>query len=259
MGRMLTERFGYAPENIRLLVDEVDFYNQAHLPTTQSFPSTRQNIVKSIKWLVQDAQADDKLFFHFSGHGTCSADYYREEKHGSNQCIMPTDYEESGVLVDDDINQFLIRPLPNDCILHALVDCCHSGTIMDLEFLFEGRGWASQGPTRYYKGTDGGFVFQFAACRDRQCAYEPDSQHTTCGAATAAFIDAILSSDRVTYGTVLRMMENQVRNATASEGIWQRMKEVWKQPTQFVLGRQYQKPQLSSNTDKIPLCAEIDI
>ena len=259
MGHMLREMFGYSPENIRLLVDEVDALTQSHLPSSQSFPPTRQNIIKSMKWLVKDAQAYDKLFFHFSGHGTCSTDYYGEEKDGKNQCIMPTDHANSGVLVDDDINRFLIRPLPKDCVLHALADCCHSGTIMDLEFVFEGKDWAYQGPTRGYKGTDGGIVFQFAACRDRQRAYEPDNPDITFGAATAAFMHAILNLDRVTYGTVLRMMEQQVKDATTSEFMWQRIKKFCKKPTEFVMGRQYQMPQLSSNTNEIPLSTEIHL
>ena len=31
--------------------------------------STRDNMLNSIRWLVDDAQAGDVLVFHFSGHG----------------------------------------------------------------------------------------------------------------------------------------------------------------------------------------------
>jgi uncharacterized caspase-like protein len=34
----------------------------------------RSNIISSCKWLVEDAQPGDSLFFHFSGHGEQIAD-----------------------------------------------------------------------------------------------------------------------------------------------------------------------------------------
>lgn len=31
---------------------------------------TRANILKAMKWLVQDAKPGDRFFFHYSGHGS---------------------------------------------------------------------------------------------------------------------------------------------------------------------------------------------
>jgi hypothetical protein len=35
-------------------------------------------------------------------------------------------------MVDDELNQLLVRPLPPGVTLHAVVDACHSGTVLDL-------------------------------------------------------------------------------------------------------------------------------
>ncbi len=45
---------------------------------------------------------------------------------------MPSDFKKSGVLVDDDLNDMLVLPLPAGVRLTALFDCCHSGTALDL-------------------------------------------------------------------------------------------------------------------------------
>ena len=39
-----------------------------------------------------------------------------------------------GVIVDDEINEILVRPLPSGARLHAFVDACHSGTSKCIAF-----------------------------------------------------------------------------------------------------------------------------
>jgi hypothetical protein len=41
----------------------------------------------------------------------------------------------AGQIVDDDLNKALVRPIPDGCILHALIDACHSGTGLDLRYV----------------------------------------------------------------------------------------------------------------------------
>lgn len=36
------------------------------------------------------------------------------------------------MIVDDELNTFLVNPLPQGCRLHAIVDACHSGSVLDL-------------------------------------------------------------------------------------------------------------------------------
>jgi metacaspase-1 len=52
-----------------------------------------------------------------------------------NETICPTDFQSAGQIVDDDLNTRLVRRVPSGCILHALLDACHSGTGMDLPFV----------------------------------------------------------------------------------------------------------------------------
>ena len=38
------------------------------------------------------------------------------------------------MVVDDELNRLLVNPLPPGVRLHAIIDACHSGTALDLEY-----------------------------------------------------------------------------------------------------------------------------
>ena len=75
-----------------------------------------------------------KLYVLRAGHGSQKRDYSGEEKDGFNETLLPTDFRTTGQIVDDDVNERLVNPLPRGVVLHAVIDACHSGTAMDLQF-----------------------------------------------------------------------------------------------------------------------------
>ena len=60
----LTQRLGVPMENIRLLTS-------TGAEPDEKLPS-RQNIINGWRWLIEQANSGDQLFFHFSGHGSQS-------------------------------------------------------------------------------------------------------------------------------------------------------------------------------------------
>lgn len=63
-----------------------------------------------------------------SGHGGQKRDRTGEEQDGFNETILPLDHDRRGHIIDDEINEILVRPLPHGVRLHGIVDACHSGT-----------------------------------------------------------------------------------------------------------------------------------
>jgi metacaspase-1 len=86
-------------------------------------------------WLVQGCLAGDSLVLHYSGHGGQQKDENGDEVDGFDETILPLDFEQEGVILDDEINEIIVRPLPRGVKLHAIVDACHSGTVLDLPFV----------------------------------------------------------------------------------------------------------------------------
>lgn len=84
---------------------------------------------------MHGCQAGDSLVFHYSGHGGQKKDENGDEVDGFDETILPLDYEQEGIILDDEINETIVRPLPCGAKLHAIIDACHSGTVLDLPFL----------------------------------------------------------------------------------------------------------------------------
>ena len=96
---------------------------------------TRANLLRAMRWLVEGSGSGDSLVFHFSGHGVQKLDLNGDEVDGYNEALCPADFERSGKILDDEINETIVRPLGRGVKLHAVVDTCHSGTILDLPYL----------------------------------------------------------------------------------------------------------------------------
>lgn len=99
---------------------------------------TRANIIAGMKWLVKDAKKDDSLFMHYSGHGGSQQDASpdTDEADGKDETLCPCDYSTSGVIVDDELHDILVKSLPEGVRLTVLFDCCHSGSILDLPYTY---------------------------------------------------------------------------------------------------------------------------
>ncbi|KAJ3120824.1 Ca(2+)-dependent cysteine protease [Nowakowskiella sp. JEL0407] len=97
---------------------------------------TRQNILNGLQWLGQGAQPGDSLFLHYSGHGATVSDTDGEEVDGLDSTIVPVDYESAGQITDDELHRVICQPLPAGCRLTTIMDCCHSGSILDLPYSY---------------------------------------------------------------------------------------------------------------------------
>ncbi|KAJ3192016.1 Ca(2+)-dependent cysteine protease [Irineochytrium annulatum] len=97
---------------------------------------TKANIMRACQWLVSDAQPGDHFFIHYSGHGGRQADNDGDDKDGFDETIVPLDFQQAGQITDDDLHKTLCAPLPAGANLLAIFDSCHSGTVLDLPFVY---------------------------------------------------------------------------------------------------------------------------
>lgn len=215
---LLRTKFGFRPENILFMTD--DQSDPLRLPT-------RHNMFMGFTWLMTGVKPGDSLVFHYSGHGSQQRDYSGDELDGMNETLCPLDYKRAGEIVDDELNRQLVNPVPKGAKLHAIVDACHSGSVMDLPYstrVVNGRlEWRSEyaRPTRAYKGTAGGFAVQIGAALDSQTAADTTklSGYTSTGAATYAFIQAIEQrGTTMTYGDLILCMDSTLHHALGSGG-----------------------------------------
>ncbi|KAG7660510.1 casA [[Candida] subhashii] len=108
--------------------------------TSQRAIPTKQNILDAIGWLVKDAKPNDSLFFHYSGHGGQTPDLDGDEEDGYDEVIYPLDFETNGFIVDDQLHDLLVKTLPQGVRLTAIFDSCHSGSVLDLPYMYSTKG-----------------------------------------------------------------------------------------------------------------------
>ena len=72
---------------------------------------TKANIEKALRWLVKGASRGDSLLLHFSGHGVSQKDNdaFADEADGMDECLVPVDFKQEGVVRDDDLFLSLIH------------------------------------------------------------------------------------------------------------------------------------------------------
>jgi len=131
MSQFMNTRYRFAWDDMVILTD--DQANPMAHPT-------RANIIRAMNWLVQGAQPNDNLFFHFSGHGGQTEDLDGDEEDGYDETIYPVDFKQAGMIVDDEMHHIMVRPLPPGCRLTAIFDCCHSGSALDLPYEYGVQG-----------------------------------------------------------------------------------------------------------------------
>ncbi|XP_047973205.1 metacaspase-1-like isoform X2 [Salvia hispanica] len=207
MKDMLIHRFNFNESSIFMLTDE---------ETDPRKIPTKHNILIAMSWLVNGCKSRDSLVFYFSGHGGRQPNNTGDEKDNYDETLLPLDHGTQGPIVDNDINDIVVKPLPTGVKLHAIIDACHSGTVLDLPYLCKmdrsGRysSWEDHSPkSGTGKGTSGGEVISISGCADHQYSDDTNAlskEKMPAGAMTYAFIQAIQNGQGATYGSILHAM-----------------------------------------------------
>ncbi|KAI9342334.1 peptidase C14, caspase domain-containing protein [Obelidium mucronatum] len=125
----IVQNYGYnpSPETMLMLTDDN--------PNPQ-FQPTYKNLVSAFAWLVSNTKPGDELFLSYSGHGGQIEDNDGDRESGLDNTLCPMDYEEAGQMRSDDVHKYLVAALPEGVKLTAIMDCCHSGTMMELPYTY---------------------------------------------------------------------------------------------------------------------------
>jgi len=149
--------------------------------------ATWNHIMWALSWVCGACYAGmfSDLFIYYSGHGTRVTDQSGDESDGHDEAIVTSD---NYAIRDDRFHAFLSW-IPSWVRVRILMDCCHSGTGMDLEH-------------RWYPETDTHMqtfpihshhadIQMISGCMDSQVACEVKINGTPQGLMTHAFLNYI--------------------------------------------------------------------
>lgn len=149
---------------------------------------TKANILAAINWLTTGLVAGQNVLFHFSGHGGRVRDTSGDEATGLDSCMFALGME---TITDDELRSALAARIPAGSKCLVLLDCCHSGTAVDLRYRWQtpASGQLTYTEVPAYPKTPGSVIF-LSGCRDTEYAMDTvGKDDRPCGAMTMALLD----------------------------------------------------------------------
>jgi len=155
-------------EDVVILTDHHELFGTKDF----SHEPTKEHIREFFKSIGARCGPGDIFVWYFAGHGIQVPDEEGEEESGKDDALLLVDdkgqlgfdkdhhISRDTVLTDDEINVWLADALPSDTTIVAIVDACHSGTVLDLN---------NKASPLYTKGR---YVISISACADSEKAAE---------------------------------------------------------------------------------------
>ncbi|KAI7285734.1 metacaspase [Hortaea werneckii] len=127
--REFLQAVGYSDDQQSQVVMRDDQYTDPRGP----YWPTGDNMLAAMDWLISESGTVN--FLHYSGHGgQLPSDDYRTS--GFDATIVPVDYETQGQIPSGVLHQALVTKLPTDSTLFIVFDCCHSGSAVELPYVY---------------------------------------------------------------------------------------------------------------------------
>lgn len=123
--------------NIEQLLKSRCNFEQNHITKLNDIAATKYNIMSELHKLVEFSQQTEncEIWLSFSGHGGGIYDFYEEDN--QKEFICPSDYLTSGIIEDSWMKEHFIDKLSKTTKCFVLMDCCNSGSNMNLPFVYE--------------------------------------------------------------------------------------------------------------------------
>ena len=194
-------KLGYRNSNITTIGDD------------KTIKPTKKNILDQIKKILISSRSNDVVFISYSGHGSFLKDDSNDEYDGNDEYLVA--YNESARrferILDDEIKQILNDNLKPGVKVFFIIDCCNSGTIIDLKYnsLYTDGSNAESFENTKQSNTPSQ-VIALTACMDKQLAYETKFNNKVEGVFTKCFIEATSSSSTQTWDQLLKNIRDSI-------------------------------------------------
>jgi hypothetical protein len=119
----------------KMLKNQCHFYDD-NIKTLLNGEATKNNIIHEIERLVYFSHTyyNSEIWFSYSGHG--GGKFSLNEEDFQSEFICPSDYSKNGLINDEWIKLNFINKLHPSTKCFVLMDCCNSGSNMNLPYSY---------------------------------------------------------------------------------------------------------------------------
>lgn len=208
MYSLLTSTYAFPLDAVKLLLDNDGSKKEL---------CTKSNIMISLLELSKQSWAQnlETIVISYSGHGTYIPDRNGDESDGRDECLCPSDFRTCGLIKDDDL-LYILRTFNPKSRIYLVIDCCHSGTILDLPFCRGKQG--SYTDACAPKDIEHNIVV-ISGCTDAQTAAESfDAKMQKFGGVLTSSLVHILSTDsKITLFDLHNALSETIKSAGYSQ------------------------------------------
>ena len=148
VGRFLLDQAGLSPERLRMLISHRGEDGGPAEPL--HLRPTYQNMVAAFRRLAEEAQAGDRVYIHYSGHGARTPTEYPgiKGRMARDEALVPCDIGASGsrYLRDLELATLVQLLIERGLLVTLVLDCCHAGGAMRSRAVARGVPWANLDP-----------------------------------------------------------------------------------------------------------------
>lgn len=197
MQEALVNNMGFSKDHVTILTD-----NDANL--------SAQEITNAIEAFVDTFKNCKQLWLHFSGHGYHVEDTSGDERDGRDECLVASD---GSCISDDFLLSQVVFKLPPDCNLTCVMDCCHSGTQMDLKYRYIGGKRSSFVNRTFPSDPVACNTICLSGCKDRGTSADALMYGKWSGAMTTLLLSCLQDSNfNISCQDLLRMLRGRLRS-----------------------------------------------
>lgn len=144
ISQYLQQTHGFKKKNMSILLDNGKCTEPSYA-----------NIMMTLERIAHESQPGDSVWLHYSGHGGRLPDDSNDEEDGMDETIIPLDFKKRGQIRDDDLLKYFVMPMQKGVTVTCIMDCCHSGTVLDLpyQFIADGQHSAMESNKIFLKAT----------------------------------------------------------------------------------------------------------
>jgi hypothetical protein len=159
-----------------ILVKKCGYEDIMLVSEDEKIKPTKNNILKSLKNIINESEKCTEIWIHYSGHGTSVPDLNKDEADGYDEVLVPLDFQSNGFIIDDDLNLIISK---TKCNTYVTFDCCHSGSALDLYYnlsIQKNKLIQSYELSQKRKKTSNNNIFMISGCMDDQTSEENQNQ-----------------------------------------------------------------------------------
>jgi len=191
----LINKVKYESKNIKILTDKT------------VMKPTKKNILLELNNILIDINENKikEVILLYSGHGTQIYDKNKEEKDNLDEMIITCDLN---TIKDDEFNSFFLNKITNDSVkIICIFDCCHSGTILDLNYCY------TNGKKRINKNKNiRGNICCISGCLDNEKSVETYINNKISGVMTNYLLKSLETYNYdITFTALVKCINNELK------------------------------------------------